>query len=260
MRDKDNPNLREFVQKDGGRSIFFMRTYIFFVFLGMKKICVFGTFAFVVFLQSCAPSRFVQPLEKNEISLGGSLGGPVIDFGAPIPMPISSVEIGYGLDTNFTIFGALHTTAAVFGNLQLDIGGTYQFLEQKNYRPALSVSPSVNFIYDVADKVGKLWPVLDLNAFWNYGDRRNYFYVGFNNYFELSSTTANDQPQPYNWLFNPQIGHIIKGKNQQWELTTEFKFLAPYIDNSYAFIPYKSLLGSRGATGFFIGCRWIIGK
>ena len=37
-------------------------------------------------------------------------------------MPLTSVEVGYGLDTNLTVFGALHTTAAYFGNLQLDAG------------------------------------------------------------------------------------------------------------------------------------------
>lgn len=226
----------------------------------MKTLVILVTIPFLLIIQSCAPSRFVEPLEKNEVTIGGTFGGPLIGFGAPIPMPLTSLEVGYGLDTNLTIFTGLHTSAAIFGNLQLDIGGTYKFMDQKKYRPSLSVSPSVNFVYDFNDKAGKIWPILDLNAYWNYGNRTNYFYVGVNNYFELSPTTANDQPQPHNWLFNPQIGHIVKGKDQQWELTTEIKFLGPNLDNSYAFIPYESILGKRGATGFFIGCRWIIGK
>ncbi len=226
----------------------------------MRKFAPHIILILVFSLQGCAPSRFVEPLEKKELSLGGSFGGPVIGFGAPVPIPLTSVEVGYGLDTNLTVFGAVHTTAALFGNAQIDAGITYQFLEQKNVLPSVSVSPGFNFIWDLADKRASFWPVLDVNAFWNYGKRKNYFYLGLNNYFELSSTMANDQPQDRHWLFNPQLGHIIKGKQESWQLSLELKFLGPNIDNSTAFIPFKSLTGSRGATGFFIGCRWIIGK
>lgn len=226
----------------------------------MKKFIGYALVSSLLLAFSCAPSRFVEPLEKNELSIGGSLGGPVIDFGGPIPMPLSSIEVGYGLDTQLTVFGAVHTTAAAFGNFQTDFGITYQVLQQKNYIPNISISPSFNFIYNFEYKRAKLWPVLDLNAYWNYGQRQNYFYAGINNYFELSSTMANDQPQANPWLFNPQIGHVFKGSDANWQFTTEIKFLGPNLDNSYAFVPYESLTGSRGATGFFIGCRWIIGK
>lgn len=224
----------------------------------MKKIIGLGII--LLFIQSCAPTRFVEPLKKNELSVGGSFGGPLLEFGLPIPVPITSVEVGYGLSDDVTGYGALHTSAALFGNLQLDLGCTYRFLKQKHYLPALSFSPSVNLIFDFNDRIAKAWPIMDVNAFWNYGNRKNYLYVGVNNYFELSSKSANDQPQSHHWIFSPQLGHVIKGKTQQWQLTTELKLLAPYVDNSYAFVPYSSILGTRGATAFFIGCRWKIGK
>ncbi len=226
----------------------------------MKKNYYWVILLLFTFIQSCAPSRFVEPLEKNEISVGGTFGGPVIDFGGPIPMPITTVEVGYGLDTNLTVFGALHTSAAIFGNAQIDAGASYKFLDQKNLIPNLSVAPGFNFIFNFENRIAKFWPKLDLNAFWNYGQRTNYFYVGVNNYFELSKTMALDQEQISPWLFSPQFGHVFKGKQENWQLTTEFKLMGPNLDNSTAFVPYKSLLGSNGATAFFVGCRWIIGK
>ncbi|MCC7452585.1 MAG: hypothetical protein IT222_00350, partial [Crocinitomix sp.] len=51
-----------------------------------------------------------------------------------------------------------------------------------------------------------------------------------------------------------------KGKGLIFLFTSENKFLETYADNSTAFIPYQSLTGSRGATGFYLGGRWIIGK
>jgi len=212
-----------------------------------------------ILISSCAPSRYVEPLEKDTFSVGGSFGGPVINFGGPIPMPITSVDVGYGLDSNLTLFGGLHTTSAIFGNGQIDLGCTYQFLKQKGAIPNVSVSPSVNMIYDFGDQVGNIWPILDLNAFWNYGERKNYFYVGMNNYFELSRTGAHEQPQDYYWLFSPQIGHALKGKKGHGQLITEMKYFAPYIDNFGDFVPYLPP-GNTGALGFYISYRWTFGK
>jgi len=207
---------------------------------------------------SCAPARFVEPLQKKEIAVGANFGGPVISQGATIPIPLTALEVGYGLDTNFTIHGGLHTSALLFGNLQIDAGLTYKLFDQKKYVPNISVNPGFNFIYNFENKVSKFWPTLDVNAYWNYGKRNSYLYFGFNNMFELSKTMAHEQKQKQRWLFSPQIGHVLKTKKENWQFTAELKFLALNQDNSYAFLPYKSLTGSYGATGFYLGLRYII--
>jgi hypothetical protein len=212
---------------------------------------------FISFLiTGCSSTRFVEPLEKDQLSIGAGFGGPTIEFaGAPIPLPLTSIEVGYGLDSNLTIHGGWHTTAAFFGNAQIDAGVTYQFIDQNKYIPNVSVSPSLNFIYSFDAKAARLWPILDLNAYWNYGKRRNYFYVGFNNYFEMRQMMANEQEQMHHWIFNPQIGHVIKGKKSPWQFSVELKLIAPYLDNTKAFVPYKSVLGKWGSTGFYLGFR-----
>jgi hypothetical protein len=213
--------------------------------------CFFGLFL----VASCAPARFVEPLDKGEWSVGANLGGPVLDFGgAPIPVPLSAVEVGYGLDSSLTVHGALHATSMLFGNGQLDLGVTYKFVNQNKWIPNVSVSPGVNVIYSPSAKTGKLWPMLDLNAYWNYGKRTNYIYLGVNNYFELSRTMANNQPQNHNWLFSPQLGHILKGKKDKWEMITEFKYIGPNISSEYSFIPYQGIV-NQGAIGFYLGVR-----
>ncbi|UKN01958.1 hypothetical protein K6119_00320 [Paracrocinitomix mangrovi] len=212
-----------------------------------------------VFIAGCAPSRFVEPLNKGELSVGGNFGGPCIEFGgAPIPIPMTAIEVGYGVDSTFTVYGGWHTTAAFFGNLQFDIGGTWQFLQQKKYVPNLSASMAANFIYSFEEQEGRMWPVLDVNAFWNYGKRNNYWYVGFNNYFETMRYMEHNVDQKYHWLFAPQLGHVVKGKKHPWRFTTEVKFLAPWIDNTYAFVPYKSLFGKWGSTGVYLGFSYPI--
>jgi hypothetical protein len=71
---------------------------------------------------------------------------------------------------------------------------------------------------------------------------------------------ANDQPQAHHWLFSPQIGHIIKGKNQHFQFTTEVKFLGINLDSKYSFIPYSGFTGNMGATGIYLGFRWFINQ
>lgn len=206
---------------------------------------------------ACAPSRFIEPVDEGKLAVGGTFGGPLIEFGgAPIPVPLSSVEVGYGFKEKLTLTGGLHTTAMAFGNIQLDLGGSYQFMDQDRFIPNVSVSPSVNTVWDIYDKKIKAWPVLDLNAYWNYGNRNNYFYFGANNFFELSRTRALDQPQPSFILFNSQIGHVLKGKERKWEFVSEVKFLSPFSQNTYSFVPYKSATGAYGSTGIFLGYRY----
>lgn len=212
----------------------------------------------LLILTACAPARFVEPLQKKEIAIGANFGGPVVSQGVTTPIPLTAIEIGYGLDTNLTIHGGIHTTAMIFGNLQMDIGLTYKLLNQNKYIPNVSVNPGFNFIYNFENKTSKFWPTLDINAYWNYGKRNSYLYFGFNNMFELSKTMAHEQEQKQRWIFSPQIGHILKTKNEKWQFTTELKFLALNQDNSYAFLPYKSLTGSYGATGLYLGLRYII--
>lgn len=219
------------------------------------KILIIGI---ILSITSCAPSRFIEPLQKKELAVGANLGGPLIKFGsAVIPLPISAIEVGYGLDTNLTVHAGLHTTALVFNNFQMDLGFTYKVLDQKKYIPNVSVTPGFNFIFDLNDKNSKLWPMLDLNAYWNYGNNRSYFYSGISNIFELSKTMANDQPQKQRWMLNPQIGHVLKSKTGKIQFTTEIKFLGLNQTNAYAFLPYASLTGNQGATGVYLGFRYI---
>lgn len=218
------------------------------------------SYSFLLILSiSCAHTRFVEPLNRGELSVGGGFGGPVIDFaGAPIPVPLSSLEVGYGLDTNLTVFAGGHVTSAFYGNIQLDGGLSWKFLDQNKYLPNLTCSPSLVFAYSIDDHQARLWPVLDLNSFWNYGKRNNFFYIGFNNYFDLRNTSAHDQPQEHHWIFSPQIGHTLKGKKTDWRFTTELKFIAPYIKNDPVFVPYKSILGQWGTTGIYLNFSYPI--
>jgi len=204
----------------------------------------------------CAPSRYVEPLEKDQWSLGATVGGPLIGFdGIPIPAPLSSIEAGYGLHSDVTVYGGLHTTSLLFGTGHVDLGATYRPLKQKGYWPNVSISGTAQIAYSPSVKSFNFWPMIDANAYWNYGKRRNYFYVGFNNNFILQSGIDFDRPKDQRILFSPQFGHVFKATDNRYQLFAEVKLLAPYIDSEDAFVPYTGILGTNGATGVYIGFR-----
>lgn len=199
------------------------------------------------------------------MAIGANIGGPTINFNnAPLPLPLTALEIGYGIDSNLTIHSGLHTTSLIFGNIQFDLGATYKLLNQKYFRPNISITPGINFASKIwrtstqVDGTAKLWPTLDINAYWNYSKKAHYFYLGCNSYFELARESALNQTRKQHWLFSPQIGHVLKGKNNQWQFFTELKFIAPYLDNRFVFVDYKSIIKGRGSTGFYIGFRKLI--
>lgn len=210
----------------------------------------------VLSLIGCAPSRFVEPLEKNQWSVGGSVGGPLIGFnGIPIPTPLSSVEAGYGLDSNVTVFAGLHTTSLLFGTGHMDFGATYRPLKQKGYWPNVSISGTAQLAFSPSARAFNFWPMIDANAYWNYGKRRNYFYVGFNNTFILSDQVDFDRPNAQRVLFSPQFGHVFKATDNRYQLFAEVKLLGPYIEGEDAFVPFTGILGTQGATGVYLGFR-----
>jgi hypothetical protein len=222
-----------------------MRYFLFFIL-------VFG-------ILSCAPSRFVEPLDKGQHAVAFDVGGPLIEYGgAIIPTPISTISYGYGLDSNKTIYGGFHTTSLLFGNFQIDGGATFKLIDQSGIQPNFSISPAFTFVTRPGEDATNFWPHLDLNAYWNYGKRKNYFYLGATNWFEPQAKRAHEETTLKRFLFNPQVGHTVKLGN--WQLQTELKFLGISESNAFVFVPYKSLLGSRGATGVYINLIKTFGK
>lgn len=202
---------------------------------------------------SCASSRFVEPLQKNEQAIAIDIGGPIIVNGeTTMPIPLSSIVYARGIDTNITFFGSLHFTSLLFYNIQTDFGATYRFYESINpYIPSFSTSLNGNAIWDFDDNVFKFWPQLDINAYWNFGKQNHYIYLGVSNWWELANERSQNRPQLDRWLVNPQIGVVFKNKN--WLFSLETKFLAPSHNNVNLFVPYFSLLGDKGANGIYFG-------
>ncbi len=210
-------------------------------------------YLFILSIFSCAPSRFVKPLAKGEKQINVALGGPVINLlNAYIPIPLTSICGGYGIDSNTTVFAGIHTTSALFGNLQNDIGILRNIIPQKNCSPGISALVAINSMahFGKDGNSFNLFPQFDANAYWSYGKKKNFFYVGVNTWFDFSKTRAHNEPQPDNIFLSPQLGHTFNGS--KWNFTLEYKMIAPYISNKNIVVTYLPAIGTKGATGIYL--------
>jgi len=227
----------------------------------------------------CAPSRFVKPLEKGEQAINVHVGGALVKVPdvATIPLPLTSLTYGRGLTNNTTVFGSWHTTSALFGVYQFEIGGVHRLYGGGLKKIGITATPALNFAYDKFEKNAKLWPMLDVNAYWDYrkafvpasavtvegnaarAQRKfnQFFYAGVGNWFELSSTGAHGREQPTNWLLSPQVGHSWRSEKRSFQL--ELKWLAPGRSNENIVVDYASP-GNKGALGFYFSYSWFLQK
>lgn len=208
---------------------------------------------------SCNASRVVVPLEKNESMVGFSFGGALIDYGGTtIPIPFTSFSYARGIDTNLTLYGGIHTTALYYKNIQVDFGVTYDLLEQNNYLPAISVSPALNTIIHIDGSNFGLWPQLDLFGYWQLDDKKLNPYLGLSNWFEPKINRAHKEKSIAHWVASPVIG--CQYNRDRINIGVELKLLAPGFSNEYSFVPYKSIIPGKGATGVFLNISKKFGK
>ncbi|HEX8332898.1 MAG TPA: hypothetical protein VF622_09760 [Segetibacter sp.] len=211
----------------------------FFLLLTISLVC------------SCAPTRFVKPLNEKQQAVNLAIGGPLIDYSSLIiPMPFLTATYGYGIDSTLTGFGSLNITSAVYGNLQMEVGVTKRISKQNGRVPAISINPVANVIYRNKDAF-KLYPQIDINAYWDYNRGRNFFYVGVNNWFELGSKVNFDEEQKSHWLITPMIGETFV--RRKWNYNVELKVIAPNMSSERSVVEYKTPLANRGALGIYFG-------
>lgn len=199
----------------------------------------------------CAPSRYVRPLAEGEVAVKATYGGPVFqNFGAPIPAPLISVGGAYGVKEGTTVYGDFHVTSATFGTLQLDLGVTQGFLRPEGWRPGISGSGSLNFAVDVWEGGFKVWPQIDANAYWEYGDRRHFFYSGVSTWWEVGAFAAPAVDNADFILPGLQIGNTLAGKS--WDKTLELKWSHFTRSSRDAVVDWMGV-GGYGAVGVFVG-------
>lgn len=203
-------------------------------------------------LSDCAPSRLVRPLKVDEQMIGLTVGGPLFEYSkTTFPMPLSSVFYARGFTEKTSGFASLHITSLFYGIFQTDIGLCREVYHNDRMRLGVTTTPVLNFAIDRWEKHLKLWPQLDVNAYWEIKPKESFLYAGVCNWFELSAfKEGNNDDQLRHWLINPHLG--FQYNRNRWAFIIETKFLAPHADTTPNVVEYTGIQG-KGALGIYFG-------
>lgn len=207
--------------------------------------CIFLIF----FMQACSPVRYVEPLKPKDFNVTIAGGGAIFDYqDNNIPLPLSSVVVGYGLQQDLSVWVGLHTTSAAYGVLHSELGFVKTLHKSANNFPSFSIAPSAHFMRDKWEKNSRAYPTLDFNFYWKNVLKNDTFYIGMNNWFELSRTKAHKQKQSNRWIPSFQSGYTYH--QNKFNYTLELKYIAPTYSNDNIVVDYMSPTDS-GAIGLY---------
>lgn len=104
-------------------------------------------------LAGCFTFNGARPLEPGEHQAGVTLGGPIVQLGAPIPLPQATLEgrsgVAKPLDRPLDVHYGLGATGLAFGILNLHAGASWLLFDQAGWRPALSLTNRVFFATNI---------------------------------------------------------------------------------------------------------------
>lgn len=221
---------------------------------------------FCLYFGSCAPTRVTKTLKKKEKRLGGNIGGPLIKYqDAVIPIPFTSIYYAQGITDSITAFGAIHTTSALFGNVQTEIGGAYTIWNNDSNTVGFSSSLVLNTAFNINNKKNlqgvenkpknlnsfRLWPQIDANGYYVYNKAKNHLlYYGLSTWIETKSNRQSGLKQKAYVIVSPHVGTTLS--NKLFNFTFEFKYLAPYLNSWDPVVDYIRPIGKYGGLGFHI--------
>ncbi len=197
---------------------------------------------------SCTASRVVKPLAQGKRQIGVALGGPTVDLGVPLFLPLSAIQGAYGVDSNTTLFADLHFTSALFGIGHVDVGALRNIYVAPNSRFGITGALQANLMLDFWEGDFRFYPQIDLNSYYHYSSKPHYAYAGLANWFELRSTRAHGEKQSSRYIPNIHLGHCWQ--NKKWGHQVEAKYLAPIYSNENIVVDYISL-GDKGSLGIY---------
>ncbi len=206
----------------------------------------------LLLILACTLTHGARPLGEGVVAVDVSAGGPITElFGGNIPLPLSGVGVGYGVNDRLDVHANVNTTAAaLFGLAAGQVGTTWVALPQEGGRPRVALDGTVVMAGgDIAEEGAEggfralLQPTV--LAAWDLGKADQHtVYAGVGGLVEALPT-----PGGYGWM---TAGSRLALGNPRWGLTTEAKWLAPFASNVPMAPVYTGVAGA-GAVSVQLG-------
>lgn len=203
----------------------------------------FAGLAIVMLAAGCGLSTQVRPTPKDVVAVQASVGGPMANVGAPIPLPFAAVGAAWGFHERADLSAHTHlTTLAASKLFGLDLGLSWLALAQRESIPALTLGLRLYTFTDF--NTGTLgFYEGSLAASWDVGSR----------YRPFVALASQFDAQALQWDIAPAAG--CEFRFGRFSLVAELKWYAPTRDATVASVPWVAPFG-RGAIGLVLGGRY----
>ena len=198
---------------------------------------------FVFVCASCAPTRYVVPLNKREKSVSASYGGPIFkEDGIPMPLPLVNITYAKGKTNSLTYFGGLQLSPLLNGYFAGEIGALKEWKWWSKRKLGITTNFVANAVYEAYSGF-HFFPQFDANLYWHFKSDPHYFcdcpgdpkwkmfvYTGFQTHYNLVSNYIFTDPFKDDVMFSPHAGYSFG--TDSWRLSTEVKWIQPWVDNT----------------------------
>jgi len=217
----------------------------------------------VVILAGCSTIRQVTPLAKGEHRLGLGVGGPLFtNLGAPIPMPMLSVDYAYGITDRLTAGAAVHVTPIIFNLCGMgEVFATYGLMTQSGLIPAISVGVDTLLLSDFSTSFFA-FPQVNAIASWRLNSVLS-LYAGADvivNFYPKTAGLPMDGEiapgVPVGLLPSFPLG--VQLSFGRFQLSAEARLIQPFSVSKYLIVHYVGL-GGYGAVGVYVSASYLLG-
>ncbi len=213
------------------------------------------TVALAVLLSGCAASRAVAPMGRGNAAITASLGGPMFEFGAPVPAPLLSTGVRYGLSERTSVHGGVELTPILLvGVAGANAGVNTELWPASGARPRLMLDGTLWLFAGDNDPEGpeggaRLFPDLGALASWDLGRRRHHVYGGAQLFTQLFPEVV---AYPY-----PVVGGVVNTGRVGWQL--ELGWPALTSSNLPNFVEWVGPF-HQGAISVHVGASVALGR
>lgn len=194
---------------------------------------------------ACGHATALRPAPRGAVQVEAALGGPVAGiFNLPIPIPLSTVGVRYGIADRLDVSAHAHATSLLFNVAGLDAGATWLALEVDGARPALALSSR---LYGFAE-LGRGQP----RAFLELTAAASWRPVPWLTPYVSASALAQ-----WGWPV-PSLAGGAELRGGRFGLQLELRWYAPFSPTQYMVVDWRSV-GGLGAWGVVISPRYTFG-
>lgn len=194
----------------------------------------------------CGVLTHARPTPKGTVALEASAGGPIVDIGAPVPLPLSTLSVSVGVLERLDVQAHVHlTTLLALRTAGLDVGTTWLPLTQDRWRPAVAITGR-GFLFTDLRGAPLGFVELTSTASW-LAAGRFLTLVTLSGLVDLSDGFVH---------WSPGLGEqVLLG---HWALGLDLRWYDPTYDVRFSSAKWAHL-GGRGALGLVLGASYRFG-